>query len=791
MEREIATTDILRRLHPIRSRLIPYGSQSERLLLGFKKAILFPLGIFNKAKRQKIRYILKNYGIGALIAATIESARVTFVEGLIGRKLVNQVKQNKFVVLVKTKKREYKTKQDEYGVQTQLKAFLSSNAVLELPKADKPVITVVLLFYNRAEMSLQCLQSLTAGAGSVLFEVIIVDNASSDQTPALLDRIQNATIIRNPTNTGFGGGNNQAADVARGKYLLFLNNDTKLLPDTLSTLLETLEADPSIGAVGGKLIFPDGRLQEAGSLLWRDGSALGYGRFDDPFQPEYCYVREVDFCSAALLLTPRELFLSWGKFDPRYAPAYYEDADYCVQLWTKGYRVVFQPFAAAIHYEYGSSGSERALALQREHRLIFADKWKAFLAQRDMPDPSRIIQAREHHSDKKHILLIDDRVPDYHIGHGFPRTYKMLELLVDMGYKLTFFPMQLAIFVPDITESLQKLGIEVIYKRMSQSAALEGLYPSLNQRIKLEDFLKSRLDYFDVIFISRPHNMQEGLQYLKNHTGNVPIVYDAEALFALRDIKYHEIIGEPDSELEKEHLVKAEVALVKAADAVITVSEFEKQHFVKYGTSSVHVLSHILQPTPTPAPFEERRDILFIGSILFDPSPNADAARYFATQILPLVRQEVDCDFYIVGTNRIKAIWKLESEHVHVVGKVEDLVPYYNRSRLFVVPTRYSAGIPLKLLEASAHGLPAVVTPLTAAQLGWQEDRDLLVGHNPEDFARKVVDLYTHQSLFETLRHNALERIRTEYNPENFRQTLQNIIGTTVNSTTSEKSSTV
>ena len=247
-------------------------------------------------------------------------------------------------------------------------------------------------------------------------------------------------------------------------------------------------------------------------------------------------------------------------------------------------------------------------------------------------------------------------------------------------------------------------------------------------------------------------------------------------LFSLRDLKFKELNGKPASEAEKDQLINAEVSLVKTANIVTTVSELEKSQFLKYGVSSVHILGHVLEPHPTPAPFEERKDILFIGSLLFDPSPNGDAVRYFASQIFPLVRQVVDCDFYIVGTNRVQAIWNLESEHVHVVGKVEDLIPYYNRSRLFVVPTRYSAGIPLKLLEATAHGLPAVVTPLTASQLGWRENHDFLVGHDPEDFARKVIDLYTNQELFETIRRNALERLQQDYSPEQFRSTLQHVL---------------
>jgi glycosyltransferase involved in cell wall biosynthesis len=340
--------------------------------------------------------------------------------------------------------------------------------------------------------------------------------------------------------------------------------------------------------------------------------------------------------------------------------------------------------------------------------------------------------------------------------------------------------MQISAFVPDIAQFLQKLGIEVLYKKTIQDSGYDFLYNDPSQKIDLEAFLKSRPDYYDMVFISRPRNMEEATPVLQAHARQASIIYDAEALFSLRDLKFKELNGKPASEAEKDQLINAEVSLVKAANIVTTVSELEKSQFLKYGVSSVHILSHIIEPNPTPAPFEERQDILFIGSILFDPSPNGDAVRYFASQIFPLVRQELDCNFYIVGTNRVKAIWNLESEHIHVVGKVEDLIPYYNRSRLFVVPTRYSAGIPLKLLEATAHGLPAVVTPLTASQLGWRENHDLLVGHHPEDFARKVIDLYTNKDLYASIRQHALERLQQDYSPDQFQNTLQQVLASTI-----------
>jgi len=785
---ELSAQVLFRRFHPIRATLIPRGSRRERLFLGLRKVISSGAGVFTESRIIRTRYILKNYGMKSLIETIVGWVKAKLWGNAINKDFIARVRRYSPVARVKARTKRIQTQWAKYSANIKLRKLLSSNAMVKLPETSEPVISIILLFHNRAEMSLQCLESLAEGAGNVPFEVVIVDNASTDETPALLDHIQNAKIIRNTTNTGFGGGCNQAVDLAAGKYLLFLNNDTRLLPNSIQILVDTLESSTDIGAVGGKLIFPDGRLQEAGSIIWQDGTCLGYGRYDDPFTPEFSYVRDVDFCSGALLLTPRELFLSLGKFDPRYAPAYYEDADYCLQLWMSGYRVVFQPFATAIHYEFGSSGTDRALALQTQHRQIFVQKWGGHLTSFDLPDPAKIISAREHKSDTKRILFIDDRIPDYRIGHGYPRTYRMLELLAEMGYKLTFLPLQLPTLVPDIARPLQMLGIEVFYKKTDQDPELEFLYDDPDRKIDIQAFLASRLDYYDVVFVSRPHNMQEIAKYLKTYARQATIVYDAEAIFSLRDLKYRELNGEHIPEAEKDKLIKAEVAIIKDAQAVTTVSELEKEQFLKYGASSVHVLGHIIEPKPTPASFEERKDILFIGSILFDPSPNGDAIRYFVNQILPLVREKVHCEFYIVGTNRIQSIWNMESKYVHVVGKVEDLTPYYNRSRLFVVPTRFSAGIPLKLLEASANGLPAVVTPLTAWQLGWREDHDLLVGHNPKDFARKVIDLYTNPDLFYSLRQNALDRLHEEYSPEQFRKTLQHILTSAMDKSNTENS---
>ena len=716
--------------------------------------------IFNESRRLQITYILRNYGFQSLIKTASEKVKMIMrgtkdTDPLLTTNEV-AVNDNPYLKLSANS-------WSENNAKNKLNTFLSSDAILQIPLFSHPLVSVILLFYNRAEMSFQCLETLIKTTGEIPYEVVIVDNGSTDETPALLDHIKNAKVVRNPENRGFGGGCNQATDLADGKYLLFLNNDTQLMPNSIQLMLQAMEGSSKTGAVGGKLINPQGQLLEAGSIIWQDGSCLGFGRNDDPFKPEYSYVKDVDFCSGALLLTPRDLFLSMGKFDPIYYPAYYEDADYCLKLWSKGYRVLFQPLAVAIHHEFGSLGVDNSIVLQVQNQKKFFNKWKGILKSHLPYDAKNIIFSREHISGQDHILVIDDQIPDYRLGNGFPRTYQILQTLKELGYGVTFLPLQKPELAPEITQSLQKKGIEVIHD-------------DSNKLIDVKKFLESRLGYYKVVFVSRPHNMQDVKNFIKQSAPGSTIIYDAEALFSSRQSRFKELIDKSVTDSEKEKLIQMEVSLTKNAEILTTVSQFEKDQFEKYGAINVHILGHSIEPQPTPAPFDQRKDILFIGGILGSPSPNEDSVLYFVNQIFPLVRKVEKCEFHVVGTNRVKGIWELDSDLVHIIGKVDDLTPYYNRCRLFVAPTRYSAGIPLKMIEAAAFGLPAVVTPLISDQLGWIEDRDLLIGRNPQDFADKVVALYTDPLLFMKLRQNALDRVRIEYSPKKFKGNLKYIL---------------
>ncbi|QGJ71852.1 Hypothetical protein PBC10988_35640 [Planctomycetales bacterium 10988] len=291
-----------------------------------------------------------------------------------------------------------------------LESFLTSSARLEFPKSNRPRISLILVLYNQAELTLQCLKTLALDR-SIDWELILVNNASQDTTIELLNRLDNVHIIDNKTNRGFGEAVNQAAERAQGEYLLLLNNDTQWIGQNLKFAVDCMAADSDIGVLGAKVLLADGTLQEAGCVLWNEGSTYHYGRHENGLDAEFQAVREVPYVSGVFLLTRKVLFEKLKGFDPLYYPAYYEDVDYCVRCWKAGYKVVYRPELILSHFESASAKSEEVLKWVRWRKTIFQETHQKWLETRPPADLTKVQLTRTESLKDSQIILLTETLP--------------------------------------------------------------------------------------------------------------------------------------------------------------------------------------------------------------------------------------------------------------------------------------------------------------------------------------------------------------------------------------------
>ncbi len=651
-----------------------------------------------------------------------------------------------------------------------LDSFIATNAKIKLPEATTPKVTIILVLYNRAELTFSCLNSiLKSNLKSV--ELVIVDNDSSDRTRQLLARIEGAKIILNDENKHFLLACNQASELAAGEYLLFLNNDAQVLGNGIEQALRTIESSVEIGAVGGKVILPDGSLQEAGSIIWQDGSCLGYGRGHDPYSPEYMFQREVDYCSGAFLLTSRQLFNDLGGFDEAFKPAYYEETDYCVRVAKHGKTLVYDPDVVILHYEFASSSSsersEQATRLQQQNRKTFVSKHSDWLADQQLPARANILAARSSLKNRSKVLFIEDRIPHIYYGSGHARGNTILRAMADLNCAVTLYPTDLS-YVEEWADA---------YSDIPRQVEIMMGYG----RPKLEAFLAERAGYYDFVVVSRPHNMEflSGAIAQKDYLKNAQLIYDAEAIFCEREFVKRRLAGEVLSESYMQAKVSEEMALCKDADRILAVSEKDAAQFREAGCSNVNVLGHVLEIKPTPKAFLERKDFLFVGAIYEIDSPNADSVLWFSKEVFPKIQAALGTDVRLIvaGTNTVgelsNQVTQMGNDSIAMLGRVDDLTDLYNSARVFVVPTRFAAGIPHKAHEAAARGLPMVTTSLIQKQLGWANQTHLLTADTAKEFAKACVSLYSDQAMWTDIRLNSINQVKYDCNAASFNETIK------------------
>ena len=619
---------------------------------------------------------------------------------------------------------------------------------LSFPEFSDPEISIVIPVYNKYEYTFHCLKSILDHTGDQSFEVIVVDDKSRDKTANVLKQISGITVVRNQENQGFIKSCNAGARQARGKYIVLLNNDTEVREGWLDAMRQTFRDFPDAGLVGARLVFADGSLQEAGGIVWQDGSAWNYGRGMDPNDPDYSYCRQVDYCSGACLMISKEDFLGFDGFDSHYAPAYYEDTDLAFKVREAGKKVYYQPGATIIHFEGITSGTDPnsgAKKYQQVNHGKFYTRWQATLkAHRQNGRLPHLEKERQVH---KRILVVDARVlmPDH--DSGSLRMFNILKILQTMGYKVTFLPANLQ-HHEKYTPMLQNIGIECQY---------------LPYVIDAGRYIENYGQQFDAVILSRADYAEKYMDIVKNACPQAKVLFDTVDLHFLREQREAELTNDKGL-LESAALRKSqELSLARKADVTMVVSPVEIDLFQQEAPDvNIHLLSNIHHLHSKGESFENRSDILFIGN--FEHPPNTDAMEFFLDEIFPIIqRGNPDIKVKIVGGHVPGHLKARASGNIEFTGFVSDITPLFDNIRISIAPLRYGAGVKGKINSSMAYGVPAVVTSMAAEGMSLAHGQDILIADEPADFASEILRLYDDRTLWEALSEAGRNNIETHF----------------------------
>lgn len=623
-------------------------------------------------------------------------------------------------------------------------SVLVAPAEIDLKPTAAPLVSIIIPVYNQTRYTLRCLKAIATHTRDIPVEVVVIDDCSPEPEIALLGEIAGLRVHRNETNQGFILNCNLGAQIARGKYLVFLNNDTQVQVGWLRHLLDVLETKPDAGLVGARLIYPDGWLQEAGGIVWKDGSAANHGHRKNPESPEFNYLKPADYCSGACLLIASDFFSRIGGFDTRYVPAYYEDTDLAFRVRAAGREVYYQPRSVVIHYEGRSNGTSTTGSGVKRFQSINHGKFQARWAdalRSQAEGPSDVFRARDRSMRRPVLLLIDHYVPRPDQDAGSRCIAHLVDFFLSRGFTVKFAPDNL-VYDSVYTPELEARGVEVIDSRFGRG-------------FTLADWLRDHGRHLDYVVLSRCHVAIKHLDDLELHVPAPRLLYGHDLLSRTLS-RSHALTGDPSLLEQAKRWRTWEQAVFPRVQAAYYPSGEEIAELGKTNPALRARLVPLLtflapsRPAPTLENLAARENILFVGG--FGHPPNLDAMRWFVSEVWPAVIARLpDAKLEIVGSNPPEDLLSLSAPGVRVRGFLSDadLELAYRSARVAIAPLRMGGGVKGKILEALRFDTPMVTTPIGAEGIPGADGA--MVVAETADFASALADAYASPALLAAL----------------------------------------
>ena len=733
---------IMQPVWKLRDIVVPYGSRRRKLLKLAAKVVRHPKRAIKAINRQRLKKLLTGIKNGDFL---ILEEQFTKVMG------GTDIQVSPVSVL-------------EHVVSERMEDYEK----FSLPAVNEPLVSIIIPVYNQFNYTYLCIKSIVMNSGDVPYEIIIADDCSTDLTKRISEIISGVRVVKTEKNLRFLLNCNNAAKYTHGKYILLLNNDTQVQKDWLCPLVDLIERDEKAGMVGSKLIYPNGLLQEAGGILWKNGSAWNYGNRQDPSLPQYNYVKEADYISGAAIMIRKDLWQQLGGFDERFAPAYCEDSDLAFMVREAGYKVLYQPQSVVVHFEGVSNGTDTSSGLkayQVKNQKKFYEKWKHVLDTHN-ENAVNVFNARDKSIGRKTVLFVDHYVPTYDKDAGSRTVFAYLKMFVEQGFNVKFIGDNFYQSEP-YTTTLQQMGVEVLY----------GSWYAQNWK----QWIKENADCFDYAFLNRPHISVNYIDFLRENT-KAKIIYYGHDLHFLRVMREYELTGEKRLIAESESWKEKELSLMRKADISYYPSEVEEQ--------AVHAIDPSIRVKAIPAYLfddvqdaeydaQMRKDLFFIGG--FGHGPNVDAVKWLAKEVMPLLREKLpQIQIHIVGSNMPKEIRDLEGNGLVMEGAVSDerLAELYAQCRLNIVPLRYGAGIKGKVVESMRFGLPVVTTSCGAEGIMNAQDC-LVVADTAQELVESITLLYENEEKLNAISKAGVAYVRAHYSQANAIQVLNDEFGFT------------